>query len=470
MNLFKTFTFLILLVLPLTFLAKSSINVNFPGAKGKQVILWTYDDLISYREVVHSKTVIDSKNKFSLVVDFKAITQIRVQIDFLNIDLYIEPNKNYQIQIDSVNFSNRDLYPINIVGYLSPKFKIISPDKNEVNAELDLINQEFANFYDTNYVFLYQSRLPEVVLNNFLLKMDSIQKNLSSSFSKNHIEIQRAQLLLMVRKSSNQKIVDDFFTTSKISYQNKIYMDFFNSYWSKYILVSLKGLKFGELDSVVNLGSYFSLVRLLEKDPLLKNAQVREMVILRNIIQMYSDYRFRKEALSDILSDIANKGITSENRKIATNIRKQMLDFVDNMAPDFTLPDFQGESHSLSSFKGKYIYINFWNEQNNNCIAEMDITKDLFLDNDDIIQFISIYVGPETETAKEIISTRGYKWLQLYYNQDFELLRDYKVELFPYYILLNKEGQIEWLPAYLPSESFSSYFIKMLNDKKANLK
>jgi hypothetical protein len=69
-------------------------------------------------------------------------------------------------------------------------------------------------------------------------------------------------------------------------------MDFFSSFWSKYLLVKLTGLRYGELDSVVNLGSYSSLTRLVEKDPLLKDVQIREMVIMRNIIQMYSSYRF----------------------------------------------------------------------------------------------------------------------------------------------------------------------------------
>jgi hypothetical protein len=52
------------------------------------------------------------------------------------------------------------------------------------------------------------------------------------------------------------------------------------------------------------------------------------------------------------------------------------------------------------------------------------------------------------------------------YNHDFELLKNYKLELFPYYILLDKQGKIEWYPAYSPSKGLMPYFIKMLNDKK----
>jgi thiol-disulfide isomerase/thioredoxin len=234
-------------------------------------------------------------------------------------------------------------------------------------------------------------------------------------------------------------------------------------------LVKLTGLRYGELDSVVNLGSYSSLTRLVEKDPLLKDVQIREMVIMRNIIQMYSSYRFSKQALGDILSDIASKGVTVENRKAATNIRKKMMDYDKKKAPEFTLADFQGQEHSLSSFEGKYVYLNFWNEQCARCLAEMDLTRELVLDFDDIIQFVSIYVGPDTAAARQMAKEREYKWLMLDYNHDFELLKNYKLELFPYYILLDKQGKIEWYPAYSPSKGFNAYFIKMLNDKKGNL-
>lgn len=468
---FKSF-FIVLVAafLSLNTSAKSVINVHFPLAKNHKAILWGYDDLISYRNIILTEKTIDKSNSFSFTLSNKDIIPVRIQVEFFRIDLYIEPNRNYEIEVDSVDFTVREFYPINIVGYLTPPYKILSPVNNEVNQQLENVNQCFANFYDTNYVYLYQNRLPKEVLNKFEKEMDSLTKLTQSDFVKMHINIQMTQLRMMIRQIGSQWVVDNFFNSGKVQYNNKIYMDFFNSFWSKYILVSLRGLRYGELDSVVNLGSYAALSRLLEKDPLLKNAQIRELVVLQNIIQLYSDYRFDKQAISDILSDISDKGITAENRKMAVNIRLQMLDFISNKAPEFTLFDFYGMKHSLSDFEGKYVYINFWNEECVKCIAEMDLTKELYLDYDDVIQFVSVYVGPDAAEAKQVIIENEYKWLQLDYNSNFELIRNYNVELFPYYILIDKIGKIEWIPAYTPSEGFSSYFVKMLNDKKGNLK
>jgi len=284
------------------------------------------------------------------------------------------------------------------------------------------------------------------------------------------LDIQLTQLQMLTRYTGKPLVIRDFFTSDKVMYKHKVYMDFFNSFWSKYLMLSMPGVRYGELDSVVNIGSYKSLLRLVERDTLLSDPQIREMVILSNILQMFSDYRFSKAALSDILSDISARGLTSENKKAAVNIRKRMMRYSDKKAPDFTLPDFKGKMHQLSDLEGKYIYISFWNEECSRCLAEMDVTKELFLDFDDIINFVSIYVGPDQKAAQEMAKARGYNWLMLDYNHDFQLLKDYKLDLFPYYILLNKKGEIEWFPAHTPSEGFSEYFLKMLNKKKNNLR
>ncbi len=449
--------------------SKTTLKVVFPNSAGQKAFLWTFEDLMTYREVLVDSTTVSKNDNFLFSLKLKEVTSVSLQVAFFRIDIYLEPEKNYILTIDSVDFSNRDFYPKNIVGYLTPNYKLEAVGSFDINAELSTVNDFMADFFDSNYLFLYQSKLPEKVLDVFLTRMDSLKSAVKSDFTRNHIDFQLAQMELMTRKTGSSIVVEKYFQPSKVMYKNKVYMDFFNSFWSKYLLVSIRGLRYGQLDSAVNSGSYNALTRLVEKDPYLQNDQIREMVILRNIIQMYSSYRFNQEALNDILSDITNKGVTPENRLIANNIRKYFLEDNNRKAPNLNLPDFKGIYHDLQGFNGKYVYLSFWNEECLDCIAEMDLTKELFLDFDDIIQFISIYVGPNPEIARMLTEKREYKWLQLNYNQDFSLIKNYQLDMFPYYILINKEGNIEWYPAPKPSDSFSEMFLKMLDDKKKNL-
>lgn len=452
--------------------SKTQIQVHFPGSKGHKAFLWVYEDLVSYREILLGETISDSHENILFSLNNKNIITVKIQVEFFKIEFFVKPNASYVIEMDTVDMSNRDFYPKQIIGYLSPNFSITQPTKNEINAEMESVNRAFADFFDSNYVYLYQNRLPQQSLSKFMKDIDSLRMASSSDFVKRHIDIQKSQLNLMLRKTGTPLIVKEYFNGDKIAYNDKIYMDFFNSFWSKYLLVGIQGLRYGTLDSVINNArSYNALIRLIKNDPLLKDPKLRELVVLRNLIEMYSDWRFNKAAIQDILSDISAKGLTPENKMIAVNIRKSLMQYDNKKAPDFKLPDMEGnEWFTKESFNDKYVYLNIWNEKCPKCLANMDYEKELFLDMDDIIYFVSVYVGPDTATAKKVIKKRDYNWTQLYYNEDFEFLKNYKMELFPYYILLDKEGKIEWFPAKLPSENFSDFFIEMLNKKKGNLR
>ena len=461
-----------LLLVGLVVQAKTKIQVHFPGSKNHKAFLWTYDDLVSYQERVVGRTISDAHDNLIFTLNNKNIMSVKIQVEFFKIEIYVEPNKDYLIEVQPVNFNNRDFYPKNIIGYLTPEFKIVKPQQHEINSELEAINEVFAEFYDSNYVFLYQNRLPLGTFEKLNIKIDSLRKKSSTNFARKHINIQFTQLNLLLRKTGTPLVVKEYFKGENILYNDKIYMDFFNSFWSNYLMVSLRGLRYGQLDSVINNArSYYALTRLIESDPYLKDPKLRELVVLNNLKEMYSDWRFNKSAIRDILSDISANGLTPENKKISVNIRKALLKYDNDQAPDFRLPNMAGDEYfSKESFEGKYIYLNMWNEKCPKCLAQMDYEKELFLDMDDIINFVSVYVGPDTAAARKIIEKRDYKWTQLYYNEDFEFIKNYKMELFPYYILLGKEGNIEWYPAKFPSERFNDYFIEMLNKKKGNLK
>ena len=49
----------------------------------------------------------------------------------------------------------------------------------------------------------------------------------------------------------------------------------------------------------------------------------------------------------------------------------------DNMADEFTLPDLKDSMHSLSSYKGKIVLVNFWASWCPPCIYEMPELKKL---------------------------------------------------------------------------------------------
>ena len=122
---------------------------------------------------------------------------------------------------------------------------------------------------------------------------------------------------------------------------------------------------------------------------------------------------------------------------------------VGDLAYDFTLETFDGDSVTLSSLRGKVIVLNFWASWCGPCQDEMpdfqDLYEDILADGDraDTV-IVSINMtdgGYETrDTAMSFLSNNGYTFPVL--SDSGEVASLYDVTSIPRTFILNKDGVI----------------------------
>jgi len=110
-------------------------------------------------------------------------------------------------------------------------------------------------------------------------------------------------------------------------------------------------------------------------------------------------------------------------------------------APGFTLPDEKGENVSLSSFKGKYVVLDFWGTWCGVCIKGIPKMKEYNLKCRGKVEFISICCRDDKNSWLAALKKYRMSWTSLF-AEDLQIPERYGVEGYPTKIIIDKEGKI----------------------------
>ena len=121
---------------------------------------------------------------------------------------------------------------------------------------------------------------------------------------------------------------------------------------------------------------------------------------------------------------------------------------------DFTLKDKYGNEHTLSDYKGKVVFLNFWATWCNPCLIEMPHIEEIYKEygfNEDEVVVLGVanpsskeYPNNNDVPKEEIIDfieEKGYTF-PIVFDETGEVYRDYFIRSFPTTFMINKDGKI----------------------------
>ena len=115
---------------------------------------------------------------------------------------------------------------------------------------------------------------------------------------------------------------------------------------------------------------------------------------------------------------------------------------VGRLAPDFTLIDLEGNSVTLSDFRGKVIFINFWASWCPPCRAEMPEIEAVYQEykSKDVV-FIGIDLLETENEVRQLVEEGGFSWTFVIDTTD-EVGMNYGITVIPTTFFVDKKGII----------------------------
>ena len=363
--------------------------------------------------------------------------------------MFVIPNDSIHISLDTPEFDETLTYSGDDSDYNNYIAKSLLLDENmEINYE-GLFKLDEGNFI---------AKLDSIKLikNEFLTKTLKQIKNVNTKFElfeKAKIFYEWADNMVYFEKAfkyyhqtSNIKLTDNYFKFIDGIELNDTALIKLPAY-SSFIYNYLNSLSEKKATENTNIDSL--------KFNIIKNTFYKKQIsnylyysVLKDIIQ------YKGMANIDPLLEIFNVECT--NAKYKTKINKMANKWAalkpGELAPDFVAQDTTGADFSLSSFKGKFVYIDVWASWCAPCVAEIPHLSKLYKEyKSKNIEIISISIDKNKSSWMKMLKTKKTNWLQLHIDTKTGFAEKYMISSIPRFMLIDDEGKIIEVNSERPS-------------------
>ena len=123
---------------------------------------------------------------------------------------------------------------------------------------------------------------------------------------------------------------------------------------------------------------------------------------------------------------------------------QQVEDAQTDLAPDFELPDLQGNPLKLSSLRGKYVVLDFWGSWCIWCVRGFPRMKEAYSKYKDKMEILGVDCQDTEEKWKAAVEEHQLPWLQLRCPEDYlqTLGQQYGIQGFPTKVIIDPEGRL----------------------------
>lgn len=137
-----------------------------------------------------------------------------------------------------------------------------------------------------------------------------------------------------------------------------------------------------------------------------------------------------------------NTNETNNNHTSVPNSPHINIDTPRTKAIDFKLKDLVGKEVSLSDFKGKKVYLNFFATWCPPCKAEMPEMQNLYEETrDSDLVILAVDLGEDTETVSKFINKNKYSFKVLL-DSNNTAAEKYQITSIPVSYIIDKDGNI----------------------------
>jgi hypothetical protein len=438
----------ILLSIGVSFAKPVTIKGLAPSYVGSSIKVYKITDYFSNIETLITSSIVKPDSTFLLTFSVPITQKIIVKSNNNKGFIFVQKGGIYDLFIPK-----KDKYsPYKPTGN-DIEIGFFGLDSTDINYKILGFQRWIYDFIGNNY---YKKNIEPLVfsknLDRFKSNVEQAYKEDTSSYFKTHVRFSIAGLdnIQTNTERGRHEKYNFYIKYSPVQYNNEVYMSYISSFYQNMIprlpIEVNKSLDEGILKSSPTL-----IMKALGAEYTLINLRIRELIMIKALSEIYNSNEFPQVNISTILDSLSNKCLFKANQEIAKNLTYRIQSLVPGgKAPDILFTKKDEDNKTLYNYKGKHLYIHFFDPQSKKSKEEIPLLIELFSKYSDYVQFVSVYKTKKvlSEEAKELI--KKISWDVYTLSESNPLWESYSIEAYPQYTLIDAFGYIVASPALSP--------------------
>jgi hypothetical protein len=172
--------------------------------------------------------------------------------------------------------------------------------------------------------------------------------------------------------------------------------------------------------------------------------------------ELFYEKDYPQTNILSILDSVSNFGLFPENRLVAKNIKFRLTELTPgSKAPDLHLVTPNGMVE-LNTKENKYQYVFFIDPTGLENERQLTLLRGLHEKYKQYVRFLMITKASKTTAESFQALTNNYPWEIIRIDDENAVFNNYKVNSYPYYVLVDPFGYIVQAPALKPIPTGSS--------------
>ena len=428
----------------------------------KEITFYTIPDPVLHQKLELATTKVAYDGSFSVTFPISQTIEIYADLEKYCGTMVVEPGKNYTVTMPpfSLRTSNEAHSP-----YFKPApywLGLNDTDNRDLNFTVRSFVMDFNSETVKNTLPIYQNQSKEIV-NEIIERLTAKYSDNKNEYFKTLKKYYFAELEFAVNQRSPEYVIRKYFIAEPVQLHHPIYQRAFETIFSDFLRKQSQDIKNREIITITNSGNYLKLVSFFENKGYKK--EFAELVVLKGLNDGYYANTFLKEGVIKAI-EMAQTATTSVIlQPIAHQIKRKLsLLAVGGKAPVIKLINLKKAIVTLDQFRGKFIYVTFFNSKSSDCRIELDSIVSIEKRLRQVLSVVSVALDDDFDAAANLWKAKGYTWELLNGSKQKQLIINYNASITPAYYLIDPAGILKLSQAPSPSHGFEPMFLKMFRE------